>query len=80
MACRWKNLSQDKPGKFVPLTEQITQADAQNEVKQRVIGDFGENVQYTVISGRKMLYDGDQNTLQPVYAFEVAIRASIGKG
>lgn len=80
MAYRWKNLSKDKPRKFVPLTEQITQADAQNEVKQRVIGEFGENVQYTVISGRKMLYDGDQNTLQPVYAFEVAVRAAIGKG
>lgn len=57
----------------------FTLADAQNEMKRRAIREFGDGLTYTIISTRKMLYDGDANTLQLAYAFELAISAPIGK-
>ena len=48
-------------------------------MKRRAIREFGDGLTYTIISARKMLYDGDANTLQLAYAFELAISALIDK-
>lgn len=79
MAYRWKNINKNKGKKFVPPAEQISLEEAQNEVKQRIIREFGQDAKYQVISSKKVLYDGNENLLQPVYALEVAISARIGK-
>lgn len=78
MIYRWKEVKKSNSKKFIPVAEQITETEAEGQVKERVSKEFGPNAGYQILKTKKILYDGNQGVLQPAYSIEVSVTANIG--